>query len=357
MSAPRVVAVAPGSPAASAGIVEGDEILAIDGEVPRDVIEWTRLVDEADLELDVRRGGLELTLGGAEAGRRAARRRGARRAVRPGAHVRQPLRVLLHLPAAAGAAEEPVPEGRRLPAELPLRELHHADPLHRGRPRAGRHRGPEPAQRQHPRHRPRRPRGDAPQPAGRDEPALAAGAARPRHRGARPGRLLPGPQRRRGARRHPGRRARPLPRAGQPVRRAARREPAQPGAGHAAPHGRRGRRGRRHRRRLAGRVPAGARPAARVRGRRVLPAGRPAVPAARGLRGLPDARGRRRHGPHLRARVHGAGPRTGPGTEAGFFAWADGAEAHGSRYEAAADYDAPAEGYRAVRTLAPPASR
>jgi hypothetical protein len=44
--------------------------------------------------------------------------------------------------------------------------------------------------------------------------------------------------------------------------------------------------------------------------------------------------------------------RTGP--EAGFFAWSDGAEAHGSRYEAAADYDAPAEGYRAVRTLPAP---
>jgi NifB/MoaA-like Fe-S oxidoreductase len=45
--------------------------------------------------------------------------------------------------------------------------------------------------------------------------------------------------------------------------------------------------------------------------------------------------------------------------EAGFFAWADGADgadAVGGRYEAAGDYGAPAEGYRAVRTLEEPAS-
>src|SRR4051812_18990147 len=62
VSAPRVVAVAPGSPAARAGIIEGDEVVAIDGEVPRDVISWARLVDEADLEVDVRRGGVEQTV-------------------------------------------------------------------------------------------------------------------------------------------------------------------------------------------------------------------------------------------------------------------------------------------------------
>ena len=91
-----------------------------------------------------------------QARRRAARRRGLERGVRPGAHVRQPLRVLLHLPAAEGPAPQPVPEGRRLPAELPVRELHHAHPLHRGRPRAGGHRAPVAAERQHPRHRSRR---------------------------------------------------------------------------------------------------------------------------------------------------------------------------------------------------------
>ena len=73
-----------------------------------------------------------------EAAGEAARDRGVLGAVRPGPHLRQPLRVLLHLPAAEGDAAQPLPEGRRLPAVLPLRELHHPDPLHRARPRAGR---------------------------------------------------------------------------------------------------------------------------------------------------------------------------------------------------------------------------
>ena len=60
MSLPRIVAVAPGSPAARAGLVPGDEVVAIDGRRPRDVLEWRLLVDEADPELDVRRGGLDV---------------------------------------------------------------------------------------------------------------------------------------------------------------------------------------------------------------------------------------------------------------------------------------------------------
>jgi putative radical SAM enzyme (TIGR03279 family) len=58
MSVPRVVAIAPGSPAARAGIEEGDEILTVNGEMPRDLIEWRLLVDEPDLVLDIRRGSL-----------------------------------------------------------------------------------------------------------------------------------------------------------------------------------------------------------------------------------------------------------------------------------------------------------
>src|SRR6478735_653369 len=62
MSAPRVVAVAPGSPAARGGVQVGDEVLAVDGERPRDIIRWTWLTDEADPVLEISRGGLELTI-------------------------------------------------------------------------------------------------------------------------------------------------------------------------------------------------------------------------------------------------------------------------------------------------------
>ena len=62
MSAPRVIAVAPGSPAALGGVQVGDEVLAVDGERPRDIIRWTWLTDEADPVLEIARGGLELTV-------------------------------------------------------------------------------------------------------------------------------------------------------------------------------------------------------------------------------------------------------------------------------------------------------
>jgi putative radical SAM enzyme (TIGR03279 family) len=62
VSAPRVVAVAASSPAARAGLEVGDEILALNGEVPRDVIAYRLLADDADVALDVNRGGLELRL-------------------------------------------------------------------------------------------------------------------------------------------------------------------------------------------------------------------------------------------------------------------------------------------------------
>jgi putative radical SAM enzyme (TIGR03279 family) len=58
--APVVVAVAAGSPAAVAGVEAGDEIVRVNGEVPRDIIEWQMATDEAEVELDVRRGGLDL---------------------------------------------------------------------------------------------------------------------------------------------------------------------------------------------------------------------------------------------------------------------------------------------------------
>jgi putative radical SAM enzyme (TIGR03279 family) len=57
MSAPTVTSVTAASPAARAGLAVGDELLSIDGQEPRDVIDFQRLTDGADLGVLVRRAG------------------------------------------------------------------------------------------------------------------------------------------------------------------------------------------------------------------------------------------------------------------------------------------------------------
>ncbi len=56
---PVVVAVEENSPAARAGLAPGDEIVSIAGQVPRDIIEYRLLTDDADPMIELRRGGLE----------------------------------------------------------------------------------------------------------------------------------------------------------------------------------------------------------------------------------------------------------------------------------------------------------
>lgn len=58
MSVPRVLAVKEGSPADLAQINAGDEFLSINGRRPRDIIEYHLFTDEAEVDLEIERGGL-----------------------------------------------------------------------------------------------------------------------------------------------------------------------------------------------------------------------------------------------------------------------------------------------------------
>jgi putative radical SAM enzyme (TIGR03279 family) len=60
MSAPTVTSVAEASPAARAGVAVGDELLSLNGQEPRDVIDFQQLTDADDLSVMVKRAGAAL---------------------------------------------------------------------------------------------------------------------------------------------------------------------------------------------------------------------------------------------------------------------------------------------------------
>ncbi|MEC9181645.1 MAG: PDZ domain-containing protein, partial [Actinomycetota bacterium] len=59
---PLITGVLDGSPAAQAGARVGDEITAVDGVMPRDIIEWQWAIDVSNPNISVTRGGLEREL-------------------------------------------------------------------------------------------------------------------------------------------------------------------------------------------------------------------------------------------------------------------------------------------------------
>jgi putative radical SAM enzyme (TIGR03279 family) len=62
MSHPTVLEVVPGSPADAAGLQVGDGIIAVNGVVPTDVIEYQQLIDDPDPALTVLRGDAEVAV-------------------------------------------------------------------------------------------------------------------------------------------------------------------------------------------------------------------------------------------------------------------------------------------------------
>jgi len=60
MSYPTILEVVPGSPADIAGLLVGDELVAVNGVSPTDVIEYQQLIDDDDPEMVVRRSGVEV---------------------------------------------------------------------------------------------------------------------------------------------------------------------------------------------------------------------------------------------------------------------------------------------------------
>ena len=254
MSAPLVVAVAPGSPAALAGLQPGDEIARVDGQVPRDVIEWQMFTDEADLVLDVRREAASSSTSRCRSGP------ANHSAIEVQSAVFDRVRTcdnhcefcfIYQLPKGMRRSLYLKDDDYRLSflygnfttltrfteADLERVVTERLSPLH-----VSIHATDHDVRNRMLKNQ-----------RGGDEPAVAAGAARPRHRGHGPDRRVPRRQRRRRARRHARRRARPIPRARVGGGRAARVVEVQHRVGDAAAHRRRGRSGRRRGRVVAGR--------------------------------------------------------------------------------------------------------
>ena len=182
--------IAPGSAPATPS-------LRLNGRVPRDVIEWRLWSDEADRRPGVARSGLDLEV---DVVKRAGEPLGAEVSSAVFDRVRTcdnhcEFCFIYQLPKGLRRSLYLKDDDYRLSflygnfttltrfteADLERVVTEGLSPLH-----VSIH-STDPALRAH----------DAAQPAGRDEPALAAGAARPRHRGARPARRVPGRQRRR----------------------------------------------------------------------------------------------------------------------------------------------------------------
>jgi putative radical SAM enzyme (TIGR03279 family) len=62
MSHPTVLEVVPGSPADAAGLQVGDAVVAVNGVMPTDVIEYQQLIDDPDPQLTVLNNGGETTI-------------------------------------------------------------------------------------------------------------------------------------------------------------------------------------------------------------------------------------------------------------------------------------------------------
>ncbi len=192
--------------------------------------------------------------------------------------LRQQVRVLLHPPAAPGPAEEPVREGRRLPALVPPRQLHHAD--RSAGQRGPAHRRPASVAALHLRARHGPGAASLPAREPEDHPRRSDGAPPPSGRGRDPpahaDRPLSRAQRRAAPRTYRARAGGAASRRGDRGRRAGRAHPSSRGTlSTPVDHAVRGGRDSRCDPRVAGGVPGPPRDPSRLRGGRAVSPGGP----------------------------------------------------------------------------------